>query len=86
MIKLLNKKTMQMGAAFTVGMMLAPEAAHATAAGNNFNTIAGNIVDSISYLPGLLSALSYIFGILIGTLVSGLSGYVLLRLTLGSES
>ncbi|MCB9988139.1 MAG: hypothetical protein H6868_02260 [Rhodospirillales bacterium] len=64
MIKQLNKKTTQMSAAFVVGMMLAPNAAHA----NNFNNVAENIVGSINNLPGLLSALSYIFGILIGTL------------------
>ena len=37
-------------------------------AGNNFSNIAANITTSISDLPGLLSALSYLFGILLGVL------------------
>ncbi|MFN3826300.1 MAG: hypothetical protein ACK4NR_01595 [Micavibrio sp.] len=44
--------------------MLSTQEAHA----NNFNSIASNIVTSIASLPSLLSALSYMFGILLGTL------------------
>ncbi len=64
MIKLLNRKTLQMSAAFTVGMMAVSGDAHA----NNFNSISGNIVDSIANLPQLLSVVSYIAGLLLGTL------------------
>jgi hypothetical protein len=48
-------------------VMLASADAHA-AGGSNFSDIARNIVESIADLPGLLSALSYMFGILLGVL------------------
>jgi hypothetical protein len=48
-------------------VMLASADAHA-GGGSNFSDIAGNIVESIANLPGLLSALSYMFGILLGVL------------------
>lgn len=53
----------KLGAMFTMGM-IASEAAHA----NNFGTIAKNINTSIADLPGLLTGLSYMFGILLGVL------------------
>ena len=63
------KKTYYMiGAAMTVGMMTSASEAHAQAAGNNFSNIAENIVESIQDLPGLLSAVSYLMGILLGVL------------------
>ena len=57
------------GAAMTMGI-LASGPAHAAAAGggNNFSSIASNINASISSLPGLLTGLSYLFGILLGVL------------------
>ena len=61
------KKTYnKMGAIMVAGMVAgqAPEA-HA---GNNFSNIAANITTSIQDLPGLLAAMSYLFGILIGVL------------------
>ena len=64
--KSLNNKSLQMGAAFTAGVMLSSSPAHA--AGNDFSTIAQNITNSVSSLPGLLTALAYLFGILIGVL------------------
>ena len=45
-------------------VLIASGEAHA----NNFGNIASNIVDSIADLPGLLSALAYLFGILLGVL------------------
>jgi hypothetical protein len=65
MIKTLRKKQIAMGAAFTTGVMMSPKA---YAAGNDFSTIASNITNSIASLPGLLTALAYLFGILIGVL------------------
>ena len=53
-----------LGAAFTVGI-LTPSSAHAV---NNFGKIGKNITNSIANLPGLLTALSYMFGILLGVL------------------
>jgi hypothetical protein len=64
MTKMIRSKTLQMSAAFTAGMMMSASAAHA----NNFNNIGQNIVSSISSMPALLSALSYMFGILLGVL------------------
>ncbi|MBI4030959.1 MAG: hypothetical protein HY370_04730 [Proteobacteria bacterium] len=64
MIKLVKRTSLQVGAAFIAGMMTSGQA-HA---GNNFSSIGSNITDSISSLPGLLTALSYMFGILLGVL------------------
>ncbi len=52
-------------AAFIVGMLSAVQTAEA---GNNFSSIARNINDSISELPGLLTSVSYLFGLLMGVL------------------
>lgn len=52
------------GAAFTVGTLTSSSAF----AGNNFSSIASNINTSIASLPGLLTGLSYMFGILLGVL------------------
>jgi hypothetical protein len=62
----LKKSYYAMGAALTVGM-LSPSLAHA-AASNNFGSIAKNINTSIASLPGLLTGLAYMFGILLGVL------------------
>ncbi len=56
----------KMGAAMTAGM-LAVNAGEANAA-NNFNSIASNITTSIGSLPGLVSALAYLFGVLLAVL------------------
>ena len=69
MKKLLTKHYYSMGAAFTVGTIMSGQA-HAAAGGgaNNFGSIAENINTSIASLPGLLTGLSYLFGILLGVL------------------
>lgn len=64
MIKLVKRTSLQVGAAFIAGMMMSGQA-HA---GNNFSSIGENITLSIESLPGLLTALSYMFGILLGVL------------------
>tara|TARA_B100001989_G_C24541461_1_gene467830 strand:- start:2362 stop:2754 length:393 start_codon:yes stop_codon:yes gene_type:complete len=56
----------KLGAAMTAGMIAASSTAHA--GGNNFSSIASNITASIGSLPALLSALAYMFGILLGVL------------------
>ena len=53
-----------LSAAMTAGMIAASSTAHA--GGNNFSSIASNITASIGSLPALLSALAYMFGILLG--------------------
>lgn len=40
--------------------------AHAAGIGNNFGDIAENITDSIAELPGLLTGISYLLGLLLG--------------------
>lgn len=64
MTKLIRNKSLQMSAAFTAGYMMTASTAHA----NNFSSISANIVNSITNLPQLLAALSYMFGILLGVL------------------
>ena len=56
----------KLGAAMTLGM-LTTSAGEAEAA-NNFGSIASNINQSISSLPGLIAALAYLFGILLAVL------------------
>ncbi len=61
------------GAAITAGALSTSTKAYAAAGGggaggNNFSNIAENIVNSISDIPGLISALSYLLGVLIGVL------------------
>jgi drug/metabolite transporter (DMT)-like permease len=60
----MNRRSLQMSAAFVSGYMLTSQPAHA----NNFSNIAQNIITSMANLPGLLSGVSYMFGILIGVL------------------
>jgi len=61
------KKTYnKMGAAFTVGLIASSSKAHA--GGSTFSDIAENMAGSIGSLPGLISALAYLFGTLIGVL------------------
>ncbi len=69
-MKQLKKQYYTMGVTLTMGMMGIAPAAHAggAAAGNDVSNIAGNLVTSINQLPSLLSALSYLAGITIGTL------------------
>jgi hypothetical protein len=64
MIKQINKRSLQMGAALMTGIVMSTTEAHA----NNFSSIASNITKSVSSVPGMLTGLSYMFGILIGVL------------------
>ena len=70
---MLKRQYYTIGAALTVGMMsnssLALAAATTTTTGdNNFSKIAGNITTSVGSLPGLISAIAYLFGVLIAVL------------------
>lgn len=65
MITLNTTKAVQLAALMGVIMLMTASEAHAT---NNFNAIAANIIGSISNLPGLLSGIAYMFGILLGVL------------------
>ena len=64
MLKKLNKQSVTMGAALMTGIMLSSTQAKA----NTFSNIAENITTSIENVPGLLTGVSYMFGILIGVL------------------
>lgn len=60
----------KLGAAMTAGAIAssATSAYAAAAGGNNFSSIAQNITTSIASIPGLLTALCYLFGLLLGVL------------------
>ena len=62
----LKMKLLGMQAAFIVGFL--GSADDAFAGGNNFSDIARNINDSVSEIPGLLTSLSYLIGLLMGVL------------------
>ena len=65
MIKKLQTKSRVMSTALVTGLMLGSSGdAHA----NNMSSIAKNITTSIESVPGLLTGLAYMFGILIGVL------------------
>lgn len=55
----------KLGGLVTSGVLLAATDAHAA---NNFSTIATRIASSIGSLPGLISALAYLFGTLLAVL------------------
>ncbi len=54
----------KLSAAVTAGLLVSTSV-HAA---NNFNSIAANMNASIASLPGLISALAYLFGVLLGVL------------------
>ncbi len=70
MMIILKKKSLQVSAAVFVGLVGGVEqaAAGGTAGGNNFSDISENISGSIQNLPGLLTGVSYMMGILLGVL------------------
>lgn len=63
----LKKRFLGLQAAVIVGMMAGSENAFA-GTGNNFSDIARNINESIEELPGLITGLSYMMGMLMGVL------------------
>ncbi len=72
MIKFINKQSLKVTMAVLVGITSGAEDALAAAAtagtGKNFSSIAENITTSIASLPGLLTGVSYMLGILLGVL------------------
>ena len=66
MIKLLNKSTTYMGAAF-ITMMMTSGSAFATA-GQDFGDVATNMGTSLRNMPQLIAVISYIVGLLLGVL------------------
>jgi len=68
MFKTINKKSLQLSTAVILGVTLGAESALADDGGVNFGEISENITTSISNVPGLLSGVSYMLGILLGVL------------------
>lgn len=75
MMKLIKKLSLHVGAAVFIGTVGGVQSAFAqtggtgaTAGGNDFSSIAKNITTSIQDLPGLLTGVSYMMGILLGVL------------------
>ena len=67
MIKFIKRKSLMVSAATSVYFLAGIE--ESMASGNaDFSKIASNINTSISSLPGLLTGLAYMFGILLGVL------------------
>lgn len=64
MIRFLNKKTTAFYAALLTGALLAPSAAQAQAV--SFSDIARNINNSVAELPGLVTGIAYLVGIVMG--------------------
>lgn len=65
MIRTLKYKILGYQAAFVAGLLCASNA-NAAAGGNTFSDIAQNITTSIEELPGLVTGISYLFGLLLG--------------------
>jgi len=61
---MIKRNLMLLGSGVFASTMLASADAHA----NNFSSIASNIVTSIGSLPALLTALAYMFGLLLAVL------------------
>jgi len=67
-MNIIKKSYYKLGAVLTTGLVLGvSESAHAQT-GNNFNAITSNINESISDLPGMVSGIAYLFGLLLGVL------------------
>ncbi len=64
-MKKFKQNMMMASAAGFIGLVSGVETA---AAGNNFNSIVNNMETSISGIPGLISGVSYMMGILLGVL------------------
>jgi hypothetical protein len=67
MIKFIKRKSLMVSAATSVYFLAGVEDSNATGQAD-FSTIAENVNTSISSLPGLLTGLAYMFGILLGVL------------------
>lgn len=63
-MKAIRNKMFQFQAAATVALLAGVQDAKA----NDFSTVATSITNSIASLPGMLTAIAYVFGILIGVL------------------
>ena len=65
MVKSTSNKMMLVGAGLFALVLMTGDAAYAT---NNFSSVAKNMTLSMSNLPSMLSAVAYLFGLLLGVL------------------
>lgn len=63
MLKTVQKNVIKFQAAFIIGLVFSGEA---KAAGNDFSDIARNITQSIEEVPGMITGISYMLGLLLG--------------------
>ena len=74
MKKFIQNKMMGVSAMVAVGLMTGAESANAAvpapgpAAGKSFNSVAGDIIGGIASLPGLVTGISYMLGVLLAVL------------------
>ncbi len=68
MMKALNSRILGVQAGFVAGLLMQVKEAEALSTGNSFSTIARNITDSIEELPGLVTSLAYLIGLLMGVM------------------
>ncbi len=68
MMKALNGRILGVQAGFVAGLLVQVKEAEALGTGNSFSTIARNITDSIEELPGLVTSIAYLVGILMGVM------------------
>ncbi len=66
MIKFVKNQSLKVSALVVIGMLSGAE--NASAQGQDMSTISDNVITSISSLPGLLTGVSYMLGILLGVL------------------
>ncbi len=66
MFKSLALGSLKFQTAFVVGLVSA--SSHANAAGNDWSSIARNITGSVEELPGLITGVSYMIGLLMGVM------------------
>lgn len=63
-----KKNYYKLGAVMTTAMVAGASGDAFAGGANNFSAISKNITNSIGDLPGLLAAVSYLFGVLLGVL------------------
>ncbi len=67
MKKLVKNTSLHLSAAITIGVMSGAQ--DASAAGvNTFSTISNNVVDGVAEVPGLITGISYMLGVLLAVL------------------
>lgn len=68
MFRMINQKSIAVQAGVIAGLLVGASDANAAARGSDWSTIANNITDSIEELPGLISAIAYMIGLLMGVM------------------